>query len=377
MEPVDFPGISSLRFYGRRSYCHLNPALEDISSSDNQNEIDIVIIPPNVDEQTDEEEFDDNNIQEFSMPNDVAGEIELQHMDSDIETSDEESNLPLSILRQNITSEKSLATKTKRRNLLEPKWTKDVVDTSMPSTCGFEDRVEVVKHDLEHLSPIEVFEKLFDQEVLDHIVQQTNLYSSQKNKHDFFVSKADIQIFISILLLTGYHKLPSERNYWSLDEDLRVPFVSNSMSRNRFLEIKKYIHLANNSCINRQDKMSKIRPLMSLLNQKFQQWGVFHQNLSIDEAMVKFFGRHSSKQYIKGKPVRFGYKNWALCSCTGYCYSFDTYCGAKNSRNQNSDLPLGSKVVLDLLTTVAVPSDHVVFFDNYFSSHALLRTLKD
>nr|CAH7747083.1 unnamed protein product [Callosobruchus chinensis] len=89
------------------------------------------------------------------------------------------------------------------------------------------------------------------------------------------------------------------------------------MSRNRFLEIKKYIHIADNDHLDKNDKMSKVRPLMNKLNQNFQQWGIFHENLAIDEAMVKFFGRHS------------------------------------------------------------MPSDHVVFFDNYFSSYGLLKLLKE
>jgi hypothetical protein len=98
----------------------------------------------------------------------------------------------------------------------------------------------------------------------------------------------DIKIFIGILLLTGYHKLPREKQLWSLDEDLHVRFVSNAMSRNRFQEIKRYINLADNNNLDKSDKMAKLRPLMNMLNQKFQQWGVFHQDLSIDEAMIKY-----------------------------------------------------------------------------------------
>jgi hypothetical protein len=190
----------------------------------------------------------------------------------------------------------------------------------------------------------------------------------------------DIKIFIGILLLTGYHKLPREKQLWSLDEDLHDPFVSNAMSRNRFQEIKRYINLADNNNLDKSDKMAKLRPLMNMLNQKFQQWGVFHQDLSIDEAMIKYFGHHSAKQFIRGKPVRFGYKNWMLCSSTGYCYLFDIYCGAKNITETVADkstLPLGSRVVLDLLECIAVPSDHVVLFDNYLSSHSLLKLLKE
>nr|XP_023013431.1 piggyBac transposable element-derived protein 2-like [Leptinotarsa decemlineata] len=246
----------------------------------------------------------------------------------------------------------------------------------MPETNGYADRLEIMKNDLENFSPVQLFEKIFDDDIFQHIRDQTNLYSTQKNNHSFSV---DLKIFFGILLLSGYHRLPREKLYWSLGEDLGVAFVSNAMSRNRFQEIKKYIHLANNDELDNNDKMAKIRPLMKSLNQKFQQYGVFHQELSIDEAMVKYFGHHSAKQFIRGKPVRFGYKDWMLCGSTGYCYAFDTYCGAKISKNQTSDenLPLGSKVVLDLLEIVAVPSDHIVYFDNYFTSHALLKTLKD
>lgn len=87
-----------------------------------------------------------------------------------------------------------------------------------------------------------MFEKLFDKEVISLIVAQTNLYSSQKNDHSFFVSEYDIKIFVGILLLTGYHKLPRERLYWSVDKDLGVPFVYKAMSRNRFKYIKKSVH---------------------------------------------------------------------------------------------------------------------------------------
>lgn len=375
MKFEDFSEIPTRNFYGAKRYKHLQSALEEVASSSTSNEVDIVIIPPDIDSQTDEEYFDENDLQ---MPSDVAGEIELwQVSNSDDEDSDDEFSLPLSVVQQNILRSTGNPPPSKKQKLPEPKWTKTFVDTSMSSTAGCADRLEILKNELENLTPVQIFEKIFDDDIYNHIVSQTNLYSSQKNRHDFFVSKADIKLFVGILLLTGYNKLPSERNYWSLDEDLGVPVVSNAMSRNRFQDIKRNIHLANNDNLNQIDKMAKLRPLISLLNQKFQQWGVFHEHLSIDEAMVKFFGRHSSKQYIKGKPVRFGYKNWMLCSSTGYCYAFDTYCGAKNNTNGVADLPLGSRVVLDLLECVAVPSDHIIFFDNYFSSHGLLKSLKE
>ncbi|GFW51170.1 chimeric ERCC6-PGBD3 protein [Trichonephila clavipes] len=43
--------------------------------------------------------------------------------------------------------------------------------------------------------------------------------------------------------------------------------------------------------------------------------------------MIQYYGHHYFKQYIKGKPIRFGYKMWALCGNNGYCYNFDLLCG--------------------------------------------------
>jgi len=46
--------------------------------------------------------------------------------------------------------------------------------------------------------------------------------------------------------------------------------------------------------------------------------------LSIDEAMIKFDGRLSWKQYMPKNPTKWGMKLWCLCdSVTGYCLKFD------------------------------------------------------
>lgn len=221
-----------------------------------------------------------------------------------------------------------------------------------------------------------IFEKFFDEEVFEMIILNTKLYASQHNYHDFQITVGELKIFLGVLLLSGYHSLPRERLYWSLDEDCHVSITSKAMSRNRFMEIKKFLHFCDNEATtNSTDKMFKLRPLADLLTKKFLQWGIVHENLSIDESMVKYYGRHPAKQFIRGKPVRFGYKNWMLASADGYCYAFDVYWG--KSAGAVSNEPLGSKVVKSLLEKGnVVPHEHVIYFDNFFTSHALLRDLR-
>ncbi|KAF2895862.1 hypothetical protein ILUMI_10315, partial [Ignelater luminosus] len=47
-----------------------------------------------------------------------------------------------------------------------------------------------------------------------------------------------------------------------------------------------------------------------------------------DEAIVSYFGRHSCKHFIKGKPIRWGYKLWVGALQLGSIVSFSPYQGA-------------------------------------------------
>lgn len=233
--------------------------------------------------------------------------------------------------------------------------------------------------DLNAKLPIEVFETLFDEDVVNLIVEQTCLYASQANFHNFVFSENDLKVFLGVLFYTGYHSMPREDMYWQTYEDTCSPVVANNMSRTRFKEIKRFLHLADNSNLvitDKMDKMAKIKPLAKMLSKKFCQYGYMHEKFSIDETMVRYFGSHSSKQFIKGKPVRFDFKNWMLTSSCGYLHQFDTYCGAKGVAATKLKLPLGYRVVIDFLDNVSRPSDHIVFFDNFFTSYDLLVMLK-
>ena len=61
---------------------------------------------------------------------------------------------------------------------------------------------------------------------------------------------------------------------------------------------------------------------------------MFHDLLSIDGSLVPYYGRHSCKMFIKGKPIRFGYRLWCLCGSDGYRYYLILYQGKDTTRNK-------------------------------------------
>ena len=122
-----------------------------------------------------------------------------------------------------------------------------------------------------------------------------------------------------------------------------------------------------------ESKTSKLKPLYDILNKKLQIFRILHHNLSVDESMVPSFGRHTCKQFIRSRPIRFGYKPCALCCTDGVSYNVDIYEGRTE---QNEIGPLGSRVVLKLLQVCKQKENHHVFTDTFFTSYDLLVNLK-
>nr|XP_026496431.1 piggyBac transposable element-derived protein 2-like [Vanessa tameamea] len=341
-----------------------------LEDSDSEADYEFAIIPPEPSIVTDEEEGADEAMITASLPRDVPGNIEVFRSNKD--------TIPCGDLDSS--DDEPLAEKAKRSRRQQPD--QPVWRTCSPTySTTTQERTEViarqtlVKEQFQNLTPVQIFEKIFDDEVISLIITNTILYANQNNRHTFQLDSVDLKKFIGILILSGYHKLPREDLYWSYDEDVGVEMVSRSMPRQRFRDIKKNLHFVNNDeASNTRDKMFKIRPLADILINKFLQWGVMHDNISIDESMVKYFGHHPAKQFIRGKPVRFGYKNWVAASSTGYCYVFDLYCGKAIEASTD---PLGSRVVKMLLQKLGTdPTNHQVFFDNFFTNYNLLVDLK-
>ncbi len=96
-----------------------------------------------------------------------------------------------------------------------------------------------------------------------------------------------------------------------------------------------------------------------------------NKNLSIDEAMISFKGRHSFLQYLPKKPKKWGMKAWALADANlGYIYNWKLYCGKEEGGRE----PLGHRVVTGLLAGLERKGYHV-YFDNYYTSPTLCKRL--
>jgi len=88
--------------------------------------------------------------------------------------------------------------------------------------------------------------------------------------------------------------------------------VSEAMNSKQFFTIKRFFHIANNDHLVEGNKAAKVLPLYDALNDYLVQFSIWHSNLSIDESMVPYYGRHSIKMFIK-------LNQFALAIKTGAC----------------------------------------------------------
>lgn len=317
------------------------------------------------DEEVDGEDFESNNDELSQLLEQVINggeEVDATRVIVDEEAAFEE------ILRNDLPSTS--------KNNFEPnyQWKLKDHDATIPEFFMPEGPVSGYFESLK--TPTEYFISFIDS-IVEGIISQSNLYATQQNRI-LNLQKNEFLAFVGINFFMGYHRLPSWKDYWSTNQDLGIALVSNTMSRNRFEMILRYLHCNDNTLIQKTstDRLLKIRPVINGLNQKFQDVYNGTRQLSVDESMILFKGRNTMKQYCPMKPIKRGYKMWCLADQKGYIKRFSIYQGKDVALEDKYDgFGLGERVVLSL-TENERGKNKMIFFDNYFTSIRLLEKLK-
>ncbi|KAK3755676.1 hypothetical protein QZH41_000647 [Actinostola sp. cb2023] len=230
------------------------------------------------------------------------------------------------------------------------------------------------------------FNQVFPDDLIDLIVRETNLNAQQKQQKSGIVDKDwsamnndDIKAYLAIRFIQGIKSLPSERHYWSNHDILGVKKVKNIMPRNRYCKINTYLHFNDSTTAlprehDDHDKLHHIRPLITRLSDIFLAQYMPNRENAIDEGLVKFKGRLGFKQYMPMKPIKRGIKVWMRAdSISHFVCQFQVYTGRPRGGAEHG---LGERVVKDLSREL-VDGHYHLYFDNFFSSYHLMKSLLD
>ncbi|XP_028167065.1 piggyBac transposable element-derived protein 4-like isoform X2 [Ostrinia furnacalis] len=231
-------------------------------------------------------------------------------------------------------------------------------------------------------SPYEAFRRYWDDEIIEHIVTETNRYATSINSQNFqtewFPTNGDeILCLFAFWIMLGIIRMPTIKSCFSRD-----PLLQSNVFRKIF-SYKRYTHLSRAlnffdltaSSDGQIDILSSILPIIDHLNSRFQNNYILGQNICINESLTLWKDKLRFKEYIRSKATKFGIKTFELCeSATGYLWSFFVYTG-KDTDDDSKLLHKSTKIVLKLVRPL-FNKGYKLFMDNWFNSPLLARFLK-
>ncbi|XP_041564359.1 piggyBac transposable element-derived protein 1-like [Drosophila elegans] len=178
-------------------------------------------------------------------------------------------------------------------------------------------------------TPVEYFCSFFDNNVIDLITNQTNLYGLQEHGIELQCTGDQIKRYIGILLYLGVIKVPQFKMAWS--KEYKLSAISDAMPRGKFDKIKQCLHFNDNTKQLKKgdlnyDKLYKIRPLLDILKKSFGKLPQ-EEHQSVDEQIIAYKGQSSYKQYNPAKPHKWGLKMFTRAGTSGLVYDFTLYVG--------------------------------------------------
>lgn len=218
-----------------------------------------------------------------------------------------------------------------------------------------------------------------DKTILEHIIKCTKTEAHRVlESDDWSFSREELFAYISILYARG---VSGARNLelhslWSTSWGFN--FCKETMSRDRFCEISRFLRFDIKSTRPTRIKQNKFALISEVWNRFIENCISCYkpgQNITIDEQLFPSKTRCPFTQFIASKPDKYGQKFWIAVDLeTKYILNAFPYLGKNEERDRNQRL--SEYVVLKLIEPFQNMGRNVTV-DNFFTSLELAKKLKD
>ena len=217
-----------------------------------------------------------------------------------------------------------------------------------------------------------------DESVLRHIQRCTEEEARRVLQTvDWRVSLHELDAFLAIVYARGAHKAAKIKVHELWSKLWGIPIISETMARNRFVEIMKFLRFDYKQTRSHRLATDKLA-LISTVWHTFVGNCLRHYrpgtNITVDEQLFPTKARCRFTQYMPNKPDKFGIKFWMAADVdTKYMLHSIPYLGKDDSRP--AGVKLGEHVVLQLIEPYRKTGRNVTT-DNFFTSVNLAKTLR-
>jgi len=134
------------------------------------------------------------------------------------------------------------------------------------------------------------------------------------------VTVIEIKKFLGLIFVTGIVQKPKLELYRSTRIIFQIPIFPQTMYRNRFQLIQRYLHFNDkNAAGTNEDRLYKIRTVLDIVVNNFRTNYIPDREISLDEGMLGWRGCLRFRVYNPGKITKYGTLVRMVCeSSTGY-----------------------------------------------------------
>jgi hypothetical protein len=252
--------------------------------------------------------------------------------------------------------------------------------------------------------PLELLDLFIPPEIYTTIAENTNLYAIAHNapiaptptnrRYWWPTNLNEIRVLFGIFYYMGVHREPNYTIYWETPKSNGpIHTLSKHMSLNRYENLRRYLHVSKPASKMSESPQShledssedeelwwwRLEPMISTFREGCQRYLTPGTAVAIDEIMVRFHGRSSDTYKMPNKPIKQGYKIFALAD-NGYVWYFQVSSrqyGIGELKKINELTPTGSMILQMAQLLPKFPNSHfVIYMDNYFTSIPLFSMLR-
>ena len=173
------------------------------------------------------------------------------------------------------------------------------------------DQVKTRDSAKQFLNAVDFFKLFFTMDIVVQICTFTNIYATEHGPQKpsvfqgwFELCPDEFYRFCGLIMYAGIVQVPNIDRFWCKKSLYNGLWARAFMSRDRFKAIMSFLKVSNSHTEDPTDKLCKVRMLTTYIWMKCIKLYQPHQNMSIDERMVRNKGKYAFRQYIRDKPTK-------------------------------------------------------------------------